>query len=158
MLAARADRLDRLTDGGLAVIDYKTGHAAFRRSEVLSLAPQLPLEGLIAQAGGFENIPAARAARLEYYRLSGRGEGGDVHPRGFRAAGETGRRSTLPEALATTERRLRALVATFALPEAEYLRNKIPKLGRQYVGDYDHLARISEWVADRARRTRMPQP
>jgi hypothetical protein len=38
-------------------------------------------------------------------------------------------------------------VAYFARPEAEYLSNKIPKPRRTYVGDYDHLARISEWVA-----------
>ena len=70
----------------LAIIDYKTGTPP-SVDEVLSLAPQLLLEALIAEAGGFENIPAGGVARLEYYHLSGRGEGGVVHPRGFRAAG-----------------------------------------------------------------------
>ena len=60
---------------------------------------------------------------------------------------------TLPQALATTEQRLTALVAHFAEPEAEYLSRKIPKRGRVYVGDYDHLARVAEWVGDRGRAT-----
>jgi ATP-dependent helicase/nuclease subunit B len=56
---------------------------------------------------------------------------------------------TLPEALALTEARLRALVAHFARPEAEYLSRKIPRRGREFAGDYDHLARVAEWaVAD----------
>ena len=126
---------------------------------MLSLAPQLLLEALIAEAGGFEDIPAGGVARLEYYHLSGRGEGGVVHPRGFRAAGRGKAAVTLPEAIATTERRLRALVATFALPEAEYLSRKIPRLGRQYVGDYDHLARVAEWsVAEAGDDDGAPQP
>ena len=41
----------------------------------------------------------------------------------------------------------RELIAHFAKPDADYPSNKIPKPRRTYVGDYDHLARISEWVA-----------
>ena len=37
-------------------------------------------------------------------------------------------------------------VAQFADPAAEYLSRKIPKRGRVYVGDYDHLARVAEWT------------
>ena len=53
----------------------------------------------------------------------------------------------LGELLATTERRLRDLLVEFEKPEAAYPSNKIPKAGRRYPGDYDHLARISEWIA-----------
>ena len=60
-LTARADRLDRLADGRLAIIDYKTG-APPSNEEVLSLSPQLPLEALIARTGGFEGIGAAEVA------------------------------------------------------------------------------------------------
>ena len=48
LLTARADRLDALTSGGLAIIDYKTGTPP-RRRKSRSLSPQLPLEGLIAR-------------------------------------------------------------------------------------------------------------
>ena len=145
LLRVRADRLDALADGGLAIIDYKTG-APPSFKEVRSLSPQLPLEGLIARAGGFEGIAATEPTRIVYYRLSGRGDGGEkkdlTNP--GKASKETG---GLPETLALTEQRLAGLVAYFARPEAEYLSNKIPKPRRTYVGDYDHLARISEWVA-----------
>lgn len=144
-LTARADRLDRMSDGSLAIIDYKTG-APPQIDEVLALSPQLPLEGLIARCGGFEGIAAAEPSALLYYRLSGRGEGGEVADRSGRQ-GRAGKPPvTLPEALARTEQRLRELVASFADPEAEYLSRKIPKRGRVYAGDYDHLARVAEWT------------
>ena len=56
---------------------------------------------------------------------------------------------TLAEAIAVTGQRLQSLVAHFARPEAEYLSRKIPRRGRDFAGDYDHLARVAEWsVAD----------
>jgi ATP-dependent helicase/nuclease subunit B len=145
LLTARADRLDALADGGVAIIDYKTGTPPSFK-EMRSLSPQLPLEGLIVRAGGFEGIAAAEPGRIVYYRLTGRGDGGEAKdltqpPRGRDEDGG------LPETLAQTERRLAELVVHFSQVNAEYLSNKIPKPRRTYVGDYDHLARISEWVA-----------
>ncbi len=64
-LTARADRLDVAGDGGLAIIDYKTGTPPSPK-EVRSLSPQLPLEALIARAGGFERH---RRGRAEPHRL-----------------------------------------------------------------------------------------
>ncbi len=142
-LTARADRLDVLAGGGLGIIDYKTGSPPSFK-EVRSLSPQLPLEGLIARAGGFEGIAPAEPVRIVYYRLNGRGEGGEQKDL---TSSKRGNASELTETLEVTERRLAALVAYFASPAAEYLSNKIPKPRRTYVGDYDHLARISEWVA-----------
>ncbi len=82
-----------------------------------------------------------RRARIVYYRLAGRA---DKDERADRTDSKDG---TLAETLATTEARLRDLIAYFAKPEAFYLSNKVPKPRRTYVGDYDHLARISEWIA-----------
>jgi ATP-dependent helicase/nuclease subunit B len=139
ILSARADRLDRLADGTLAIVDYKTGTPPSLK-EVHSLSPQLPLEALIAQKGGFKNIPGGEPARLEYFHLSGRGEGGALcdrsQPKG----------SDLRTALEQTEKHLLALVAEFAKDDARYLSRKVPKRGRVFVGDYDHLARVAEWT------------
>ncbi len=145
VLSARADRLDALEDGSLAIIDYKTGTPPSPK-EVRALSPQLPLEALIARRGGFQNVAATEPRQLIYYRLSGRGVGGEIHDRSEEPA--RGRRSSvsLAEALETTQRRLNALVAQYAAPEAEYLSRKIPKRGRIFVGDYDHLARVAEWT------------
>lgn len=148
-LTARADRVDALIGGGLAIIDYKTGTPP-SMNEVLSLSPQLPLEALIARAGGFEGIEPAEPERLAYYRLSGRGEGGELCDRSFRPSHGGKDAVTLDEALAVTEQRLAELVAYFAGAEAEYVSQKIPKPGRSFVGDYDHLARIAEWATSEA--------
>lgn len=146
VLTSRADRLDLLrAGGGVAIIDYKTGQLPSGR-EVASLAPQLPLEGLIASRGGFEGVPKADPKRIAYYRLTGRGIGGELGDR-TEVKRRDGRPIPLDELLATTERRLRDLLIEFAKPEAAYPSNKIPKAGRRYPGDYDHLARISEWIA-----------
>lgn len=146
VLTARADRIDLLSDGTLAIIDYKTG-APPKIDEVLALSPQLPLEGVIARRGGFEGIAAAEPGALLYYRLSGRGEGGEMEDRSGRRASKGRPEVTLPQALATTERRLAELVDEYANPETGYLSRKIPKRGRVFVGDYDHLARVAEWTA-----------
>jgi ATP-dependent helicase/nuclease subunit B len=145
LLTARADRLDALADGGVGIIDYKTGTPPSFK-EMRALSPQLPLEALILRSGGFESIPASEPRRLIYYRLSGRDEGGLCRDLTFptsKAQGEGG----LDETLALTERRIGELVAYFERGDAEYISNKIPRPRRTYVGDYDHLARISEWVA-----------
>ena len=146
-LTARADRIDLLADGSLAILDYKTG-APPSDKEVLSIAPQLPLEALIAEAGGFEGIGGAPVSRLEYYQLSGRGEGGKAHRRGERAARGDRPAVTLPEALATTRGRLADLVAFYADAVNGYLSQKVPRTGRAFPGDYDHLARVAEWSLD----------
>jgi ATP-dependent helicase/nuclease subunit B len=52
---------------------------------------------------------------------------------------------SLAGALAEAKGRLEALVAYFADPGAEYLSRKIPRRGRVFAGDYDHLARVAEW-------------
>ena len=144
LLTSRADRLDALIGGGLAIIDYKTG-APPSPKEVGSLSPQLPLEGLIARQGGFEGVAAAEPDRIVYYRLTGRGDGGEAADRSELKRDR--QPVTLGETLATTERRLHELIEHFAKPEADYPSNKIPKPRRTFVGDYDHLARIAEWVA-----------
>jgi ATP-dependent helicase/nuclease subunit B len=139
MLSARADRIDLLADQTLAVIDYKTGTPPSAK-EVHSLSPQLPLEALIAMKGGFKGIAASASARLEYYRLSGRGEGGEAVDR------SEAKDATIAEVIARADQRLNALVAAFSAPEAKYPSRKIPKRGRVYVGEYDHLARVAEWT------------
>ncbi len=42
--------------GGLVILDYKTGGVPKADEVALGLSPQLPLEALIAEAGGFENV------------------------------------------------------------------------------------------------------
>ena len=52
-LHGKADRIDRLADGSLAIVDYKTGKAPAQKAVEAGFALQLGLLGLIARGWGF---------------------------------------------------------------------------------------------------------
>ncbi len=56
LLHGKADRIDRLADGGLAIVDYKTGKAPRQKAVDAGFSLQLGLLGLIAEARGFEQL------------------------------------------------------------------------------------------------------
>ncbi|MFB0611614.1 PD-(D/E)XK nuclease family protein [Aurantiacibacter poecillastricola] len=76
----KADRIDRLSDGTLAIVDYKTGGPPTGAQVEEGYALQLGTIGLIAQAGGFENI-TGEPVKFEYWSL-GKAKAKD-HPTGF---------------------------------------------------------------------------
>ncbi len=70
----RADRIDRLPDGSLAIVDYKTGGPPTKRQVTKGYALQLGLLGLIAGQGAFSNektgqVVRGTATRFEYWSL-----------------------------------------------------------------------------------------
>lgn len=82
-LTAKADRIDRMKTGGCAIIDYKTGTPPKLKDVRSGLAPQLPLEGLILEAGGFG--AKFSASRLDFWRLNGGYTPGSVFSRFWKA-------------------------------------------------------------------------
>ena len=138
-LTARADRIDRLRGGGLAIADYKTGTLPRGEDVTLGYAPQLALEAAIAEAGGFEGVPAAAVAELALWHLSGRDPAGKVKPL---AADAVLMRRLIEEAFEG----MRRLIARFDDPATAYLSEPRPEKAPRY-SDYRHLARIKEWSA-----------
>ena len=136
-LTAKADRIDRRADGRLAIIDYKTGRPPDPRTVRRGLAPQLPLEALIADQGGFAGVPAGETSELAYLRLSGGNPPGALMP----ALG----RDPPAEAIADAWVGLIRLVDAFDDPAKPYAALNRPEFG--FPGDYDHLSRIDEWMA-----------
>jgi ATP-dependent helicase/nuclease subunit B len=67
----RVDRIDRLADGGLAIIDYKTGAPPSAKAVENGFALQLGLLALIARAGGFDGVTGEPEA-FEYWSLAKR--------------------------------------------------------------------------------------
>jgi ATP-dependent helicase/nuclease subunit B len=70
-LTGRADRIDKLPDGTLAIIDYKTALIPKEELIAYSYDPQLALLASIAASGGFKGVAPAPASALSYWHLKG---------------------------------------------------------------------------------------
>ena len=92
-LRARADRIEQHPDGSVTVVDYKTGRPAARSAPrcAAGLAPQLPLEGLMAEAGAFDGQAPAAVAALLFWHLKGDESGGVEQAREQAGAAGAGR-------------------------------------------------------------------
>ena len=131
-LRGRADRIDVMSDGTLAIIDYKTGGMPGIKEVQQGLAPQLPLEAAMAARGAFSEIPEAETSKLLFLRLTG----GDK-------AGEQ-RLIPVDDLAEETWANLVDLLRQYEDEKTPYLSNPRPQfLGR--FADYDHLARVKEW-------------
>ena len=136
-LVARADRIDRLTDGSLAIIDFKTGAVPGASEVVAGFAPQLPLEAAMAAAGGFDGVAPAPVGDLAYWRLSGGRVIGAVSSVGGDAPDELARQA---------QAGLARLIETFDDPATAYESRPRANWAPRY-SDYEHLARVKEWSA-----------
>lgn len=135
LVQGRADRIDQLPDGGLAIIDYKTGKPPSQKAVDEGFALQLGLLGLIGRAGGFDGV-SGNPEVFEYWSLQrDRGKFGRLmRPDKDMAAGEF---------LAHADR-------NFTEVARDYLSGARPfeaKLNPAYApyGDYDQLMRLEEW-------------
>lgn len=141
-LTARADRVDVCPDG-LVITDYKTGsknsieRLAKRARE--GLAPQLPLEALIAANGGFAGVQDTRIAKLRYISASG----------GEPPGSEVTIDQEVEAIIEATRKGLERLIATFDNPSTPYRAVRRPSYDYRY-DDYKHLARVSEWIGAEA--------
>ena len=134
-ITAIADRIDRLASGELAIIDYKTGSVPKKQEIDAAIAVQLPLEGAIAEAGGF-GLPGAPIAALEHWKLGG-------NPSGSREpAGDE------PGALAAhVLAAITAYIARFDDAATPYRPVPVAKWQPRY-SDYAHLERLIESEAE----------
>jgi ATP-dependent helicase/nuclease subunit B len=135
-LKARADRLERHPDGRITVVDYKTGRLPDRTEVVTGLAPQLPLEAAMVEAGAFEEVGRAAVAELLFWQLRGDESGGEE-----RRAASLDPAELAGHALAGLSR----LIAHYDRPQTAYQARPKPEVA--WRGDYDHLARRGEWTA-----------
>jgi ATP-dependent helicase/nuclease subunit B len=134
-LEGRVDRIDRLPDGKLAVVDYKTGQAPKAKAVSEGFALQLGLLSLIARAGGFGDI-GSEVGSHEYWSLA-------------KKNGRFGYRQS-PDKEEGAEAFVERAYAQFAEAASKWLLGTEPfqaKLNPAYApyGDYDQLMRLEEW-------------
>ena len=138
-LSARVDRIDEARDGREGVIiDYKTGGTFSLTGMKDGRHPQLPLEALILEQGGFENVKMLPVAALSYWVVNGSGNGGDIKT--------MTKISDLDEAKQNARSGLENLIATFDREDTPYYSLPRPERAPRF-NDYEHLARVREWTA-----------
>jgi ATP-dependent helicase/nuclease subunit B len=143
-LRGRADRLDILKQGGVEIIDFKTGHQPSAREVRALISPQLPLEGALLRRGAFTKAGAAEIAGMLYVKVGSKGK---VEPKnvlkGDRKTGDGDPVELSEEAW----QKLAGMLGWYANPANGYLSRRMPQKIRDRLGDYDHLARLHEWIA-----------
>ena len=126
---AKADRVDETLDGKINIVDYKTGRARTVNEVKKGYAPQLPIEGIIAEAGGFDGIAKADVETLMYWKL-----GAQVIEVDAKAN----------DVLQETKEHIIETLNLFDFETTGYLSRPNPKNVPEY-SDYEHLARVKEW-------------
>jgi ATP-dependent helicase/nuclease subunit B len=145
----KADRIDRLPDGKLVVVDYKTGAPPTGREVEAGFALQLGTLGLMAQRGAFKGLQG-EPVRFEYWSL------------GSSKNSETGFGYVTTPILEGNKRT--GIPPEEFLPQAEFFLNDA--LDRWILGEepftarlnpnapgyatYDQLMRLDEWMGREA--------
>jgi ATP-dependent helicase/nuclease subunit B len=146
VLSARADRIERRSDGTYAILDYKTGQPPTGKQVRMGLSPQLTLEAAILREGGFADIPAdSSVSQIAYVRLSGNNPPGEQKPLELRI-----KQSDQPQppdvAADYARQQLEQLIRKFEDESQAYTSLNLSMWTNRY-GAYDDLARIKEWSA-----------
>ncbi len=137
-LYGKVDRIDRLPDGSLAIVDYKTGQPPGPKQVAAGYAMQLGLLGLIAEKGGFKEI-SGKAGAFEYWSLAQKdGQLGYVAP-------ATGKRAGIDPAefTALAYRNFADAAAKWLTGEEPFVAKLHPELAPY--AEYDQLMRLDEW-------------
>ncbi|MBR1648077.1 MAG: PD-(D/E)XK nuclease family protein [Alphaproteobacteria bacterium] len=132
-IAAKADRIDVIKntegDDEIYIIDYKTGRSHTLTEMKKGCAPQLPIEGIIASKGGFENLKKGKVINLSYWRLGNKIVATDKDTNNI---------------LEYNSEIIRELMESFDDEKNGYaVRNEVQYLLTH--SDYEHLSRIGEW-------------
>lgn len=142
-LEATADRIELLSDGTLAIIDFKTGQPKKAAQVESGLEPQLALEAAIAARAPFGPIGPAPTSELIYFRMSMSAETAkedNGQPLEFK-------NGTTAQIAEDALEGLKALIDQYANPAQPYYSK--PRVEFIWtVSDYDRLARRAEWSAD----------
>ena len=128
-LIGTPDRIDRLPDGRLHILDYKTGTPPTQAMQK-AFDKQLLLAAAMAERDGFKGLEAAEVARITYVGL---GSTPKVEPT-----------EITPTITAEVWQGLHELIGHYRHEAAGYTARRAVQKER-FEGDYDHLSRYGEW-------------
>lgn len=142
-LTGTPDRIDRLRDGRLQLIDYKTG-APPTQAMQKSFSKQLLLAAAMAERGGFVSLGPDEVALITYIGLG---------------AGQKIEETEITSALLAQEwAKLTKLISRYMDRDTFYAARRA-LFEQRYERSYDHLARFGEWqMTDRAVPVRVGAP
>ena len=123
------DRIDRLPDGRLHIIDYKTGNPPTQAMQK-AFDKQLLLAAAMAERDAFKGLEGSDVAKITYVGLG-------TSPK----IEET---EITPQITAEVWEGLHALIAHYSHHGAGYTARRAVQKER-FEGDYDHLSRHGEW-------------
>lgn len=145
ILTGKADRIDRMPDGTIAIVDYKTGKPPSAKQVRAGMALQLGLLGAIAEEeGGFEGLPpGVRASEFEYWSLGRNKQDGfgyresPVDAEGKRDKVRNDEMTAIARALFTNA------AGKWLTGDAPFEAGVNPEVASY--GEYDQLMRLEEW-------------
>ncbi len=140
-LTAKADRIDLKKDNSAEIIDYKTGSVPSSTEILKGIKPQLPLEGLILQQGGFSEIKTkTNDIALTFWKIHGKNQGGEVKNVTVKLEEND------TDLFELSFNGLKNLLNAYQNDTKPYESQPNPKLVKY--DDYDHLARVKEWLSE----------
>lgn len=149
-LTGVADRIDVKGPGAADIIDYKTGYNPSPTQARALLDPQLALEAAALRAGAFRDAGNLTPENLLYVRLRpGSRFRTDQINNELSTRDPTKAKSALQLAEESIDQ-LTKFVLLLKSGERGFSSRLIPAQQYEYGGDYDHLARVSEWATAEA--------
>ena len=141
-LTGRYDRIDRLAEGGIGIIDYKTGKPPSVAAVRDGFSLQLGLLGLIAERGGFDQV-RGQAEAFEYWSLAKGAKGAFGFVQSPCDPVGKGDRIVTADFVATAARNFAEAVGHWLTGDAPFTAKLKPEYATY--ADYDQLMRRDEW-------------
>ncbi|MEQ1689054.1 MAG: double-strand break repair protein AddB, partial [Sphingopyxis sp.] len=145
LLSGKPDRIDRMGDGTLAIVDYKTGSSPKKSAVEAGFALQLGLLGAMAEAGAFPGADG-RVGGFEYWRTNRKASGDQFgwSDMPFYKPQKNADWRMRPDSFVAEARAIiEQSIARFLVGDEGFIAKLEPKYAPY--ADYDQLMRIEEW-------------